>query len=90
MKDKRTELYVPEPHVRTYTEHEVAQILTSRDAMLTVAQCISEQAPRIYVREEVNGKWDSYALTELPAELAILHVLRFIAEGRMPVVMVDD
>jgi hypothetical protein len=41
-------------------------------------------ADRIYVREEIDGKVDSYALTDLPAELAIFHALRFIRERRIP------
>lgn len=39
----------------------------------------------IYVREQVNGKWDSYALTELPSNKAIDHTLHFVKEGRIPV-----
>ncbi len=50
---------------------------------------IVENANRIYVRENVKGKWGSYALTELPAELAIQHALRFIKERRVPVVLIE-
>ncbi len=39
---------------------------------------IENNADEIYVREEINGKWGSYSLTELPAKLAIKHALRFI------------
>jgi hypothetical protein len=38
----------------------------------------------IYVREKVNEKWGSYSLVELPSELSITHVLRFIKEGTIP------
>jgi uncharacterized coiled-coil DUF342 family protein len=65
-----------------------ADLLAELNTKLTIIQCIAEQAERIYVREQMNGKWDSYALTELPAALAIMHVLKFISEHRMPVVMV--
>lgn len=68
-------------------EQQHANLLAEHGAMLRVIQCIAEQAPRICVREQVDGKWGSYTLTEMPAELAIMHVLRFISEGRMPVVM---
>jgi len=62
-------------------------LLAGMGEMLTVIQCIAEQGSRIFVREEVDGKWGSYALTEMPTELAIMHVLRFVSEGRMPVVV---
>jgi len=39
----------------------------------------------IYVREQVNGKWGSYSLKELPSELALKHAIRFIKEGIVPV-----
>jgi len=32
----------------------------------------------IYLREQVNGKWDAYALSSLPADKAIEHVLEFV------------
>ena len=45
---------------------------------------IEEHASQIYIREYVNGQLGSYALTELPASLAVKHTLRFIKEGGMP------
>lgn len=38
----------------------------------------------IYVREQVNGKWGSYSLAELPAKLALNNVMKFIKEGKVP------
>lgn len=47
---------------------------------------IIKYADDIYVREQkqIDGKWDSYALTELPVKKALEHVMRFIKEGRIP------
>jgi len=38
----------------------------------------------IYVREQVNGKWGSFSLEELPDDLRQNHVNRFLDEGRIP------
>jgi hypothetical protein len=35
----------------------------------------------IYIRAEINGKWQTTRLTDLPAEMAIEHVCRFIRQG---------
>jgi len=45
---------------------------------------IERNADRIYVREQVDGKWGSYALTSLPAPLAVSHALRLVRESRTP------
>lgn len=42
---------------------------------------IARNADAIFVREQVDGKWDSYALVELPANLAILHVCHLIRKN---------
>lgn len=42
---------------------------------------IVANAGNIPVREQIDGKWGSYFLTELPVELAIKHALRFIKEN---------
>jgi len=47
-------------------------------------------AKDIYVRDQVDGKWDGYSLLELPAEKAIYHALRFIKEGLIPVRILAD
>lgn len=44
----------------------------------------------IYVREKVNDKWKSVSLGELPGNLAVKHVLRFIREGRVPTRIVRE
>lgn len=41
---------------------------------------VQHGAKDIYVRETVNGKVGNYALTELPAYLAIQHTCRLIRE----------
>lgn len=54
---------------------------------------IEENVDRIFVRDntvEANGKWGSYALTELKPEIAIHHALRFVKESRIPVVYKGD
>lgn len=49
-----------------------------------LANYISLYKDSIYVREQVDGEWGAYSLTELPANLAIDHALRFIQEQRIP------
>lgn len=39
---------------------------------------------RVYVREQLEGKWGSHALTELPADKAIAHVVRFFEKAIEP------
>lgn len=51
---------------------------------------IAEYAGYIFVREQIDGKWGSYSLTELPPAHAIEHALRFIKEGRVPVRLKTD
>ena len=46
---------------------------------------ITTHAGTIYVREQHNGRWGSFSLSELPGKVAIAHALRFIKEGRVPV-----
>lgn len=46
---------------------------------------IAEHAERIAVRAQVNGRWGSFFLTELPAAEALAYALRFVAEGRIPI-----
>jgi hypothetical protein len=46
---------------------------------------IVRYAADIYVRERgPDGQWGSFALTELPADKAVEHALRFIREGQVP------
>lgn len=53
-----------------------------------LVQYINKYKDLIYVREKVGGKWGAYALTELPARLAVSHFTRFanqfVNEGRIP------
>lgn len=55
-----------------------------------VCDYIAQYASTIYVAETVAGINDAYALTELPADLAIKNVLRFIKEGRIPHRVLSD
>lgn len=36
---------------------------------------------RIYVREKIDSKFESYSLAELPGSLAIKHAFRFLREA---------
>lgn len=45
---------------------------------------IVKYADDIYVREQIDERWGSYSLTEMPTKLALKHVMRFIKEGRIP------
>jgi len=46
---------------------------------------IERHASRIFIREQdTEGKWDSFALNELPIDKCLHHTLRFIKEGRIP------
>ena len=51
---------------------------------------IVKYANSIAVREKINGKWGSYWLTELPVKLALKHAMRFIKEGRVPVIVLKE
>ena len=48
---------------------------------------IEENLDSIFVREQLNGKWGSYSLAELPAPLGIKHAFRFLRENRAPVMV---
>ena len=60
---------------------DASEIKTHED----LANYISLYKATIYVREQVNGKWGSYSLSELPTDLAIDHALRFIQQSIVPV-----
>lgn len=51
---------------------------------------IVEHAGSIAVREQIDGKWGVYFLTELSPVLAIKHALRFVKEGRIPIRMKEE
>jgi len=46
---------------------------------------IIEYQDAIYVREQIDGKWGSFALNELPDDVRQRHIIRFLDEGRVPV-----
>lgn len=61
------------------------------ETVIELCDYIEKHASGIYVREkDATGKFDAVALTELPVKLAIQHTLRFIREGRVPVVVFDE
>lgn len=45
---------------------------------------IVKYADDIYVREQIDGKWGSYSLVELPTKVALKLVMKWIKEGRVP------
>ena len=55
-----------------------------------LVQYIKDYKDYIYVREQVDGKWGSYALSELPVDKAIDHALRFIQEERTSVRILES
>lgn len=60
------------------------------DDRMDLPTYIQDNASRIAVREKKDGKWGSYFLTELTAEQAIAHVVRFIKEGRIPTMIREE
>lgn len=52
--------------------------------LMQLCDYIIRWADDIYVREQIEGKWGSYSLTEIPAKLALKHALTWIKEGRIP------
>jgi hypothetical protein len=48
---------------------------------------IDKYKDSIYVREFVDGKWQSLSLIKLPTDKAIEHVLRFISNGFIPTII---
>lgn len=55
-----------------------------------LADWIVTHAPRIFVRVMVDNRWQNLALTEMPAEMAIKHVCRFMGQGVVPYVLKPD
>lgn len=51
---------------------------------------IVKYADNIYVREQIDGKWDSYSLTEIPTKLTLKWAMTFIKEGRVPYRIIKD
>ncbi len=45
---------------------------------------IVKYADDIFVREQINGKWEVYSLSEIPVKLALKNVMRWIKEGVVP------
>lgn len=68
-------------------EPELAEIIVGdvvpANAAELMAQFIEEHAAEIIVREQIDGRWGSYALTELPPKLAIRHAMRFLIQHRV-------
>lgn len=48
------------------------------DDLKKIMDTIVDNYDRIPVREEVNGQWGSYLLSELPVSLALKQMARFI------------
>lgn len=51
---------------------------------------IVKYADDIYVREQIDGKWGAYSLSEMPVKLALMHAMRLIKEGTVPHRIIRD
>jgi hypothetical protein len=51
---------------------------------------IEQNADAIYIRETVAGKRGNYALSNLPADLALYHAFRFIRQRMIPKFQEED
>lgn len=49
-----------------------------------------DHADDIYVRAQVDGKWGSHALTEIPSDQAVGYIRGWIKDRRVPVRIVRD
>jgi len=65
-------------------------MLSEPNTLLELLNYIETHAERIYVREPLNGRWGSYALTELPPHRAIHHAFDFLRRGVVPVRVTED
>lgn len=59
----------------------VEEIKTSEDLLAY----IHEYESSIFIREQIDGKWGGYALSELSYSLRVKHIMRFVGEGIVPV-----
>jgi hypothetical protein len=60
-----------------------------RSELLELLAEIERHAVDIYVRDyDAEGRIGTVALADLPAKAALRHALRFLENGRMPVVVV--
>jgi hypothetical protein len=55
------------------------------ETMEELENYLEEYADVIFVREQIDGRWGSYSLAELPTELSEKHKDRFLSEGFIPV-----
>jgi hypothetical protein len=53
-------------------------------ATLVLMEYLEKYLDEIYVREEIDGKWQTCSLSELPVPKLISHVFRFLRENRVP------
>lgn len=51
---------------------------------------IVDNASRIYVRAQIDGKWDSVAFDTLPADDQAEYVVNWLEDGRTPVYLLND
>lgn len=54
-------------------------------ALIHLLNYIEQNAPSIYIREDVNGKIDAYPLADLPAPLALHYAFEFIRNCTIPI-----
>ncbi len=60
------------------------------ESLEALCDYIVKYADVIYVREQIDGKWGSYSLTEIPAKLALKWAMTFIKEGRIPYRIIEE
>ena len=62
-----------------------AEEVTSRAALLGRAEYIMQYADSIFVRVEIEGRWQTRALAELPAPLLMREFTRLLVRPADPV-----
>lgn len=64
--------------------------MSDRTQMTDLLDYIERYADAIFVRDQIDGKWDAYALSSLPAPRALFHAFRWIREGVIPHRLLTD
>lgn len=60
------------------------------ESLEALCDYIIKYADNIYIREQIDGKWGSYSLTEIPTKLALKWAMIFIKEGRIPYRIIEE
>ena len=59
----------------------LASLIELQQRLVRLSEVLS-MPEKVFVREQIDGKWGSYALTELPIDVALKHVVRFIQNAQ--------